>query len=72
MRLRKNANIATLILRLEEQVTHAQSLIKDFKYVSGLLGDNKLGIQELNYNIDEDVLRFNHTHSKIEDLLKGL
>lgn len=72
MKLKKNNNINTLIERFAEMQNQCANLSTDFKQAIKLLDDSKLGITELNFNIDEELMRFNHTFLKIEELIKNL
>lgn len=71
MKLKKNVNINSAIERLAEIQNQANSLAADFRQAVKLFDDSKLGIAELNFNIDEDLMRFRHTFAKIEELIKG-
>lgn len=71
MKLRKNVNYNTVIKHLQELNDISSALQLDFKKVIGLLEDNKLGIAEVNYNFDEDIIRFKNTFGKIEELIRG-
>jgi chaperonin cofactor prefoldin len=70
MKLRKNPNIQSTILRLDELRENAANLIIDLKKVNQLLDDSKLGINELNYSLDEEYARFKNCYAKIEELFR--
>ena len=72
MRLKKNINLNSIVARLEQLQQEAGVLIKAFRDVIQLFDNNKLGISELNYQIDEDVTRFNNTFEKVNELIRGL
>lgn len=72
MRLKKNVNMNSIVGRLEQLQQEAGVLIKAFKDAIQLFDNNKLGISELDYKIDEDVMRFNNTHDKIQELIRNL
>ncbi len=62
----------SIVGRLEQLQQEAGVLIKAFKDAIQLFDNTKLGIAELDYRIDEDVARFNNTHDKVNELIKGL
>lgn len=62
----------SIVGRLEQLQQEAGVLIKAFKDAIQLFDNNKLGISELDYKIDEDVMRFNNTHDKIQELIRNL
>lgn len=72
MKIKKNVNMNSIIVRLEELSAQSLGLANDFKKAIALLDDTKLGIGELNYNIDEDLMRFERTYTKVYDLIKSL
>lgn len=71
MKLKKNVNMNSVVERFKELQNHCGTLASDFTKAIQILDDSKLGITELNYNIDEEVMRYRNTINKIEDLLKG-
>ena len=62
----------SITARLEQLQQEAGVLIKAFKDAIQLFENNKLGITELDYRIDEDVSRFNNTFEKINELIRNL
>lgn len=72
MKLKKNVNYNTVIAKLAELQELSQGLQGDFRKVIGLLEDSKLGITEIDYKLDEDLVKFKNTFGKIEELIRGL
>ena len=72
MRLKKNVQMNSLVERLKQLQQEAGTLAAHFTQAVALFNDTKFGINEINFNIDEDVMRFNSTYGKIEELIKGL
>ena len=71
MKLKRNVNMNTLVAKLEQLNGESNVLQGHFKEAIRLFDNNKLGIAELNYNMDEDLARFTHTYEKIQELLRG-
>lgn len=72
MKIKKNVNMNSLVARLGELSDHATTVANDFKRAIQIFDDVKLGVTELDYRIDEEVMRLKHAYAKVEDLLKGL
>lgn len=72
MKFKKNVNINSLIERLKELQQHTSVLQNDFTHITKLFDDSKLGISELNYNLDEELARFKNCFAKIEELIRSL
>lgn len=72
MKLRKNINMNSVVARLEQLQQEAAVLVKNFRDIMQLFDNTKLGISELNYNMEEDLGRFHQTYSKIDELIRSL
>jgi hypothetical protein len=71
MKLRRNANYSTIINRLKDLSEQSSALQKDYAEVMRLLEDPKLGISEVDYKMEEDVMRFKSCFEKIEELMRS-
>lgn len=72
MKIKKHVNINSVIARFDEMIQHCNVLKADFIQAIQLLDNAKLGISELNFNIDEEVARYRNTFAKLEDLLRSI
>lgn len=72
MKIKKNVNINSAIERLKQLQGEAGALINSLTEANNVFSNTKLGVGELNLGIEEELMRFANTYSKIEELIKGL
>lgn len=72
MKLKKSTNIISAATRFDEMAEHCKTMAKELQYANTILNDEKLGISELNFKIDEEYARYQRKNSQIEDLMRGI